>query len=96
MLITKYPNFFKHLVTAFDLKMVFTFCFQHRNPCGAFYQLILKKSIWNENHVSMATNMCNNTNLGPKTFFLHSKYGRFSPNMEFSKVAYCILHQKVV
>ena len=40
MLITKYPNFFKHLVTAFDLKMVFTFCFQHGNCCGAFYQFL--------------------------------------------------------
>ena len=40
ILITKYSKFFKHLVTAFDLKMVLTFCYQHRNHCQTFYQLI--------------------------------------------------------
>ena len=40
-------------------------------------------SVWNKNHVSMATHVNKNTHLGPETIFLRSKYGSFTPKIKY-------------
>ena len=81
---------FKHLVIAFDLKMIFPFCFQHRHPYETLSTLIFLYFLFRMKTMSAYSNHCILVymlpNLSSKTMFLHSKYGMFLPKMEFSRL----------
>ena len=89
MIVTKYRNFSNNWSQYLILK-----CYLH--SVSSIEILVRPSFNWLLHFFSMATSMRNNTNLGFKTSFYIPNMEGFDQRWDFSRVAYSILHLKVV